>query len=259
MDLGIRGQVALIAAGTRGIGLSCARALAAEGARIALFGRDLDSVADARRSIESIAGGTCLALQGDLMDAASINGVFAAVRDQLGPVRILVANSVGPPPGGLEVGSDEAWLRAFEGAMLSCVRMVRLAIPQMIEAGGGSVVAVQSSSVKQPIPGMVLSNGVRPGVAGFMKAMTHQYARQGLRFNVVCPGRIETERFMNVEKSHGGDTESRIARMSAEVPMGRLGHPDEVADAVLYLSSPRASYITGSVLSVDGGNVRSLY
>ncbi len=259
MDLGIRDQVAIVAAGTRGIGLSCARALAREGARVAVFGRDELSIADASREISAVGGSPCLALRGDLLDAGSVADVFAQVRDKLGPARILVANSVGPPPGVLDVATDEAWILAFEGAFLSTVRMVRAVLPQMIEAGGGSVVAVQSSSVKQPIPGMFLSNGVRPGVAGLMKSLTQEYAKMGLRFNVVCPGRIQTERFMKVESSHGGDTEARIARSAAEVPAGRLGQPDEVADAVVFLASARASYITGSVLSVDGGNVRSLY
>ena len=259
MDLGIKDQVAVVAAGTRGIGLSCAVGLAREGARVAVFGRDEASIADAARVLKEQVGARCLALQGDLLDAASIERVFAEVVSALGPVRILVANSVGPPPGTLDVATDEAWIRAFEGAFLSTVRMVRQVVPGMVEAGGGAVVAVQSSSVKQPIPGMFLSNGVRPGVAGLMKSLTQEYAKKNVRFNVVCPGRIQTDRFMNVERSHGGDTEARVARMAAEVPMGRLGHPDEVADAVLYLASARAAYVTGSVLSVDGGNVRSLY
>lgn len=259
MDLGIKGRVAVVAAGTRGIGLWCARALAREGVRVAVFGRDADSLDQAAELISREGEEPALALRGDLLDPASIAQVMSEVQDRLGVVRILVANSVGPPPGTLDIATDEAWTRAFDGAFLSTVRMVRAVLPQMIEAGGGSVVAVQSSSVKQPIPGMFLSNGVRPGVAGLMKSLTMEYAKSAVRFNVVCPGRIHTERFMKVEKSHGGDTEARIARMSAEVPMGRLGQPDEVADAVVFLASERASYITGSVLSVDGGNVRSLY
>jgi 3-oxoacyl-[acyl-carrier protein] reductase len=259
LDLGIKDKVAVVAAGTRGIGLCCATALAREGAQVAVFGRDEASLAQAARQVEAEGGRPCLALRADLLDATSITNVFEQVRQRLGPVRILVANSVGPPPGGLDSADDEAWVRAFEGAFLSTLRMVRIAIPQMIECGGGSVVAVQSSSVKQPIPGMILSNGVRPGVAGLMKSLTQEYAVRGVRFNVVCPGRIQTERFMKVEKSHGGDFESRVARMAAEVPVGRLGQPAEVADAVVFLASERASYITGSVLAVDGGNVRSLY
>jgi 3-oxoacyl-[acyl-carrier protein] reductase len=259
VDLGIKGQVAVVAAGTRGIGLCCARALAREGARVAVFGRDPASLNEASRQIAEEGGEPALALRGDLLDADSIADVLGQVRDKLGAVRILVANSVGPPPGSLEIATDEAWTRAFEGAFLSTVRMVRAVLPRMLETGGGSVIAVQSSSVKQPILGMFLSNGVRPGVAGLMKSLTHEYAKQNVRFNVVCPGRIHTERFMKVEKSHGGDTEARVARMAAEIPMGRLGRPDEVADAIVFLASARASYITGSVLSVDGGNVRSLY
>ena len=259
MDLGIAGKIALVAAGSRGIGLQCAKALAREGARVAIFARNEASLTAAQQEIQHESNQPCLAIQGDLFDARSIGRVFEELHGRMGPVRILVANSAGPPAGGLDTASDEAWIRAFEGAMLATVRMVRLALPDMLGAGSGSVVAVQSSSVKQPIAGMMLSNGVRPGVAGLMKSLTHEYAKRGVRFNVVCPGRIRTERFMKVEASHGGDLDERVARMSAEVPIGRLGEPGEVADAVVFLASERASYITGSVLSVDGGNVRSLY
>ena len=259
MDLGIAGQVAVVAGATKGIGFACALALAKEGARVAIFARDRGRLEAAAERIAAESRGTCRAYEGDLRDGESIKSVFRQVREDMGPTQILVANSVGPSPGGFEIGTDEAWLAAFEGAFLSAARMVREAIPQMLEAGGGSVVAVQSSAVKQPIVDMTLSNGVRPGVAGLMKSLTQQYSKVGLRFNVVCPGRIRTDRFLSVEKSHGGDFEQRIQRMASEVPMQRLGTAEEVADAIVYLSSARASYITGSVLAVDGGNVRSLY
>jgi 3-oxoacyl-[acyl-carrier protein] reductase len=259
MQLELSGKVAVVSAATKGIGRECAMALAREGARVALFSRDgerLQAVAD---DMERETGYRPFTQQADLTDAQSIRDFFEAVKSSLGPLEVLVANSVGPSPGPFEKYGDEDWLSAFEGAFLSTARMIRAAIPQMREAGGGSVVAIQSTSVKQPIVGLTLSNGVRPGVAGLMKSLAMEYGQYGMRFNVVCPGRVMTDRFLAVEASHGQPLEERIARMAAEVPMRRLGKPNEVADAVLFLSSARASYITGSVLAVDGGNVRSLY
>lgn len=259
MELELAGKVAVVSAASKGIGRACAIALAREKAKVAIFARHRDQLEDAAEEIEREAGEKPIYCVGDLFDMESIRGVFQHVRETLGPVQVLIANSVGPEPGGFSVGTDSAWIRAFEGAFLSVVRMVREAIPQMLEAGGGSVVTIQSSSVKQPIPGLVLSNGVRPGVAGLMKSLTQEYSKAGLRFNVVCPGRILTERFLGVEASHGEDIDGRLARMAAEVPMRRFGQASEVADAVVFLASERASYITGSVLAVDGGNIRSLY
>lgn len=259
MELGLFGKVAVVSAGTQGIGRECAAALAREGARVALFGRDRQRLNEAADAIEGEVGRRPFAQAADLMDPASIRAFFDAVKRELGPVEVLVANSVGPAPGGFEKYDDADWIKAFEGAFLSTARMIREVIPHMREAGSGSVVAVQSTSVKQPIVGLTLSNGVRPGVAGLMKSLTHEYGKHGMRFNVVCPGRVMTDRFLQVEASYGEPLEQRIAKMAAEVPMRRLGQPSEVADAVVFLSSARASYITGSVIAVDGGNVRSLY
>jgi 3-oxoacyl-[acyl-carrier protein] reductase len=259
MELELAGKVAVVSAGSKGMGRECALALAREGARVALFSRDQRNLAQVSEEIAQATGQAPFTQTADLTDAPSIAAFFEEVRNRLGPVQILVANSAGPKPGRFEQHADEAWLAAFNAAVLSTVRLVRAAIPHMLQSGAGAVVAIQSTSVKQPIHDMVLSNGVRPGVAGLMKSLAHEYGPQGLRFNVVCPGRVMTDRFVAVETSHGGSLEERIAKMAAEVPLRRLGRPSEVADAVLFLCSNRASYITGSVLSVDGGNVRSLY
>lgn len=259
MNLELGGKVAVASAGSKGMGRECALGLAREGARVALFSRDERNLTRVASEIEAATGRAPFTRAADLTDGASVTAFFEEVRERLGPVQIVVANSAGPKPGRFELHPEQAWRSAFDAAVLSTVRMVQAAIPQMQESGGGSVVAIQSTSVKQPIHDMVLSNGVRPGVAGLMKSLSQEYGPQGLRFNVVCPGRVMTERFLSVEASHGGSLEERIVRMAAEVPLRRLGTPAEVADAVLFLSSSRASYITGSVLSVDGGNVRSLY
>jgi 3-oxoacyl-[acyl-carrier protein] reductase len=259
MDLELRGKVAVVSAATKGIGLATALALAREGVRLALFSRDSQRLDGAARQIAEQTGVTPFTRTADLNDADSIIGFFDAVKAEVGSVDVLVANAVGPPPGRFEKFDDQDWIAAFEGALLSTVRMIRQVIPHMLQNGGGTVVAIQSASVKQPLKGLVLSNGVRPGVAGLMKSLANEYGAQGLRFNVVCPGRIATERLMLVESSHGQPLEERIADMTAEIPLRRLGTPEEVADAVVFLSSARAAYITGSVIVVDGGNVRGLY
>jgi 3-oxoacyl-[acyl-carrier protein] reductase len=259
MQLELSGKIAVVSAGTKGIGRECVMALAREGARVALFSRDGDRLVAIADEIERETGLRPFTQAADLTDPASISRFFSAVKAQLGPVGVLVANSVGPAPGPFEKFGDEDWINAFEGAFLSTARMIREVVPQMREAGGGSVVAIQSCSVKQPIGGLTLSNGVRPGVAGLMKSLSMEYGQFGMRFNVVCPGRVMTDRFLQVEAAHGEPLDERLAKSAAEVPMRRLGKPAEVADAVLFLSSARASYITGSVLAVDGGNVRSLY
>lgn len=259
MDLELHGKVAVVSAATKGIGFETALSLAREGARVALFARDRAGLDEAARRIAHETNGRPFVQQADLRDADSLAGFFQAVRNELGPVQVLVANSVGPKPGGFAAFDDADWLAAVDGALLSTVRLARAAIPQMLESGAGSMVAIQSGSVKQPIPGLTLSNGVRPGVAGLMKSLAAEYGEQGLRFNVVCPGRIMTDRFIAVESSYGIPLEERVAAQAAEIPLRRLGTPREVADAITFLASARAAYITGSVLAVDGGNIRGLF
>lgn len=258
MDLGIAGRLAVVSAGSSGIGRACVHALAREGARIATFSREESRLAELSDELEALTGQRPYTRPADLTQPESISEFFQAVRKDLGPVEILVANSLGPSPGAFKLHTDDDWLRAFEWAHLSIVRMVREVLPGMQEMGRGAVVSIQSTSIKQPIPGLALSNGVRPAVAGLMKTLSSEYGESGIRFNIVCPGRVMTERFLQVERAHGGSLDERLAQSSAEVPLRRFGQPDEVADAVVFLASERASYITGSILAVDGGNVRSL-
>lgn len=258
MDLGIEGRLAVVSAGSTGIGRACVRALAKEGAHIATFSRNENRLSELSDEIEALTGRRPYTRSADLTQPESISEFFQAVRKDVGSVEILVANSLGPSPGAFKLHGDSDWLQAFEWAHLSIVRMIREVLPGMQEIGRGAVVSIQSTSIKQPIPGLALSNGVRPAVAGVMKTLALEYGQSGIRFNIVCPGRIMTERFLQVERAHGGSLEERLAQSSAEVPLKRFGQPEEVADAVAFLSSDRAAYITGSILAVDGGNVRSL-
>jgi len=259
VDLGLKGKVAVLSAASRGIGLACAKALAREGAEIAICARDPQQLDAAAKAITAAGAQKPLTVQADLTDEQAVGAFMQRVEDRFGKVNIVVANSVGPPPGVFEGFASSAWQQAFEGALLSSVHLIRAALPALLKADGACVVGIQSTSVRQPIPGLTLSNGIRPAVAGLFKSLAIEYGPKGVRFNLVCPGRIKTERFLKVEASYGEPLDERIAKKAAEVPLRRLGEAEEVADAVVFLASPRAGYITGSVISVDGGNTRGIF
>lgn len=257
MDLGLSSKVALLSGASRGIGFACAKVLAREGARVALFARDRSGLDAAASEISRDCGQEPLVGQADLGDANSVQRFVDAALERFGRLDIVVANSVGPKPGTFDKFAVDDWANAFDGSVLSIVRLMKATLPALTR-NGGAVVAVQSTSVRQPIPGLALSNGTRPAAAGLMKTLAAEYGPAGIRFNVVCPGRIVTERFLAVESSYGQPLDERLAAMAGEVPLRRLGEPHEVADAVAFLASQRAAYISGSVVMVDGGNVRGL-
>jgi 3-oxoacyl-[acyl-carrier protein] reductase len=176
---------------------------------------------------------------------------------------VLVANVGGPPPGPFEQMTDEHWKAAFEQVHLSVVRFVRAVLPDMKKKKWGRILAIQSSSVKQPVEGLILSNGVRPGIAGMFKTLANDLGRDGITVNMVLPGRIRTDRFIAHQKDlaerAGKSLEEWIAtRSAADIPMGRIGTPEEFANMVVFLASERASYMTGCVVQVDGGLIRSV-
>ncbi len=258
MDLGLKGKTALVAAASKGIGRACALGLAAEGARVAICSRsqgDLNAAAD---QIRATTGAEVLAQVCDVTRADAVASLVGRVTEAFGGVDILVASAGGPPRGDFDQLTDEQWQQAFELSLLSAVRLVRAVLPGMKRRRWGRIITVQSSSVKQPIPGLLLSNALRPGVAGLMKTLASQLGRDNILVNTVCPGRILTDRFVSGHTQTGKTVEEYLAAAAAEVPLGRIGTPEEFANVVVFLASERASYVTGVTIQVDGGVIRGL-
>jgi 3-oxoacyl-[acyl-carrier protein] reductase len=258
MDLGLKGKVALVTAASKGMGRACAMAFAAEGARVAMCARTAADLRAAADEVKGKTGAEVFALPADVTRAADVTSLVARVADTLGPVDILVANCGGPPRGFFEEMSDEQWQGAFEVSLLSTVRLIRAVLPGMKAKKSGSILTIQSVSVKQPLNDLMLSNAIRPGVAGMMKTLANQLGKDGIRVNTLCPGRIMTDRFMGGLKASGLTREQYLERASMEIPLARVGTPEEFAGVVVFLASERASYVTGVALQVDGGLVRGL-
>lgn len=262
MDLGIKGKTALVVAASKGMGKASALGLAAEGARVVMCARGEAALKDAAADVKQRTGAEVLAVTADASRAADISRVVAEANRAFGGVDILVANVGGPPPGPFEQMTDEQWKAAFEQVHLSTVRFIREVLPHMKQARWGRILAIQSSSVKQPVDGLVLSNGIRPGIAGLFKTLAGDLAPLGITVNLVLPGRIMTDRFREHQtdraKRAGVTLEKQMELSSADIPMGRIGTPEEFAAMVVFLASKPASYVTGTAVQVDGGLIRSV-
>jgi 3-oxoacyl-[acyl-carrier protein] reductase len=258
MDLGLKGKTALVTAASKGMGRACAMTFAAEGARVVMCARTERDLQTAAEDIRRRTGAEVLAVAADVTRAGDVTAVVRAARDAFGAVDILVANCGGPPRGGLDEVTDEQWYGAFEVSLLSVVRLIREVVPDMRRRRWGRILTIQSVSVKQPVEGLLLSNAVRPGVFGLVKTLVPDLGRDNITINVVCPGRILTDRYLSGARQAGLPVEEYVARGAREVPLGRIGTPEEFADVLVFLASERAAYVTGVALQVDGGLVRAL-
>jgi len=263
MDLGLRGKVAMVAAASQGLGKAVALGFAREGANVAICSRNqaaLEAVAAEART----SGVDVLAVPADLTRAEDIAKFVEKSIAHFGGVDILVTNAGGPPAGTFQDFADDApWQAAFELTLLSAVRLIRGVLPSMRARGGGAIIVMTSSSIKVPIPNLILSNVFRAGVAALAKTLAEELAPYNIRVNNVLPGRIATERLLyldqvNAERA-GVSVEEIRQRTIAQIPMGRYGDPEEFANAVVFLASERASYITGASLQVDGGYIKCIY
>ena len=244
MDLGLEGRVALVTGASKGIGLAIARALAAEGARVALASRSPERI---RAAAEEV-GGVGFVFDSEDLDA--VPGLLEGVERELGPVEVYVANTGGPPSNPDPLGfTREEWEAAHRALMLSPMAILERVLPQMRAAGWGRVVAVSSFAVREPIPTLQLSNAHRPGLLAALKVLARQSAPDGVTINAVLPGYIATDR---VIEGSGGTLEAAEAAVRDHIPARRMGRPDELAAAAAFLCSEPASYVNGAALVVDG-------
>jgi 3-oxoacyl-[acyl-carrier protein] reductase len=252
----MRRRVALVLAGTRGLGFASAAAIGRAGAEVVICGRTQTNLDDAVRRLaaEDVSAHGLVA---DVTEETDLQALFEGVDERCGRLDVLVANAGGPPPGTFDELTLDQWSEAIELTFLSVIRSVGLALPRLRAAGGGRIIVIGSSSVRRPIPGLTASNALRPGLAGLVKSLAVELAPEGISVNMVSPGRIATERTLQLDQrkadAQGVPVEQITAASARTIPAGRYGEPAELGAVVGFLASADAGYVTGQSILVDGG------
>ena len=256
MEFGLKGKRAIVMAASRGLGYASALGLAREGCRLVICSRDRRASKRRRRRSRKATGADVKALEADVSSASEAKRLVDAAVSAYGGLEIVVHNAGGPPAGETLQMTEDQWQKAFEQNLLSFTRIVGAAAPEMKKAGYGRVITIASSSIKQPIPNLALSNALRAGVWGIAKTLSRELAPQGILVNVIAPGRIDTERIAELDQANAqksGKSIEDVRKASiAGIPLGRLGRPEELANLVVFLASQAGSYITGQAITVDG-------
>jgi len=263
MDLGIKNRVALVAASSKGLGKAIALQLSREGSKVVICSRGKERLFKTRDEIASETGGEIKAFVADVTDKTQVHNMIEQVLNELGTIEILVCNAGGPPSGMANDFALDDYRNALELNLLSTVRLCYEVIPLMKKKRWGRIINMTSVSAKQPINTLILSSTARAGVLGFSKSLSEQLAPYGITVNSVCPGYTKTERIEELarafEKSGKGTVKDFYRNIEKTIPMGRLGIPEEIAQAVAFLTSELSSYITGVALQIDGGYIKGLF
>lgn len=263
MDLGIRGKTALVGGASRGLGLAICERLAAEGANLVMVSRGTDNLVVASKRMEAEYAIQALAIPGDQSRKDDVERILSVALDRFGGIDILVHNTGGPPPGLFLDHDDEAWTAAYEGLLLSVVRMCRGVLPGMQARGWGRIVIDTSFTVKEPAPRLILSNVFRTGVVALAKTLSHEMGADGVTLNCVCPGAFDTDRLRSIfeeqAKAAARTPDEIRAEWESRIPIGRILQPEELASLVAFLVSDLAGGITGGSFPIEGGMLRGLF
>ena len=265
MNLKLEQKVALVLASSKGLGLACAKGLFEEGARVVICSRSKENLTNAKNLIEKspslVKGNKVTSIVSDLSQEDQLKDLVEKVMNEFGRLDILVHNAGGPPSGPIYKITKDDWSKSIDSNLLSFVKLAYLIVPIMQKQRYGRIIAITSVSIKQPLENLVLSNTTRLGVAGFAKTLANEYAKDNILVNVVCPGPNLTDRMKELidkaVKDTGKSREEVERAWTNQIPMGRLGKPEELANLVVFLASEKASYITGTVIQVDGGFVKA--
>ncbi len=263
MDFGIKGKTALVTASSKGIGRAVAESLTAEGSKVAICSRDKDELLKTASDIKKKYGTEPMWCVCDLNKTKDIENTVNSVVKELGEVDILVNNCGGPNPGTFQQLNDAEWQSAFDQVLMSAIRFCNLVVPDMIIKEWGRIINITSVAVKQPIDNLMLSNSLRNGLTGFAKTLSNEIAKYNITVNNVAPGYTLTNRLYDLAvhraKLSGGSHEEILVDMAKDIPMNRLGSPEEIASVTVFLASKQASYITGNTVNVDGGRYKGVF
>jgi len=263
MDLGLTGRVAIVTGSSQGIGKAIALGLAQEGVRVSMCARNEKQLNEAAREIRSATGVDVFSLQTDLTNEDDIRRLVAKTAEALGRIDILVNNTGGPPSATFLETSEDHWRSAVNLLLMSVVSTCLEVIPHMQERKWGRIINMTSFAAKQPADRLVLSNALRAGILGLTKTLSNELAQDGILVNAVCPGWVFTKRVEELAKAqaktNGKTTEEIVKGWESQIPLKRLAQPSEIAGLVVFLASERASYITGSVIQVDGGYIKGVF
>lgn len=262
MNTGLKGKVTLIAGASEGMGRAAAQCFAEEGCVVAICSRTEEKIQQAANEIRKATGAEVLAQQLDVTYAAGVEEFVADIVKKYGRVDVCVANAAGPPAKFFLQASVEEWQQAFSMNFMSVVHLAREVIPHMQKNKWGRLITITSTSVRQPIPDLILSSAIRPAVVGLVKSLAAEFGKDNVTVNNVAPGYTATQRLTSLAASRaqaaGVNEKDIYSKWEADIPMKRLAKPEEIADAIVWLASERASYVTGQTIVVDGGNYKGM-